>query len=66
MCTAVTAVEASTSRRKSKSSTSSAKFRRKLEKAAAEIAATEKRLTAAEKAYFTGLDFIEREPERIS
>jgi hypothetical protein len=39
----------------------SAKFRRKLEKAAAEIAATEKRLTAAEKTYFTELDFLERE-----
>ena len=44
---------------------SAAKLRRKLNEAAAQIRATEKRLTAAERAYFEELDFIERETERI-
>jgi hypothetical protein len=44
---------------------SAAKLRRQLQNAAAQIAATERRLTAAEKEWFAELEFIERETERI-
>jgi hypothetical protein len=44
---------------------SSAKLRRKLAEAAAQIAATERRLSAAEKAYFEELNYVARETQRI-
>ena len=44
---------------------SAAKLRRKLAEAAAQIKATERRLTSAEKAYFEELAYCQRETERI-
>lgn len=44
---------------------SAAKLRRKLAEAAAQIKATERRLTTAEKAYFEELEYVLRETERI-
>ncbi len=44
---------------------SAAKLRRKLAEAAAQIKATEKRLTAAERAYFEELDFVAMETARL-
>ncbi len=44
---------------------SAAKLRRQLANAAAQIKATEKRLTAAERNYFDELDYVQRETHRI-
>ena len=44
---------------------SASKLRRKLENAGREIAAAEKRLSTAERAYFEELAYVHRETERI-
>ena len=44
---------------------SAAKLRRKLEEARRQIAASERRLTTAERSYFEELRYVHRETERI-
>jgi len=52
-------------RNKAQAPPSASKLRRQLANAAAQIKASEKRLTAAERAYFEELDFVAMETARL-